>query len=796
MASQTPNLRLRKPDVSDRVDVSNDIAANMDLIDAAVTARAAAVHTHGEADVTNLSSDLAAKASTASVTATMNSHKADSAAHAGTYVPVDGLVYNVKDHGAVGNGTTDDRAAINTTIAAANAAGGGIVFFPAGTYKVASSPGITLLANVHLDFADGASILQGWWPGDTLGAFNGLVSGSGTYTDTDVTGAVLTVNATAGATTLTMTSTANLTVGNFYLLGADKAFANSPDTGSHDNIRYQGEIVRIKSVDSGTQVTVYGWLRDTYATANAASLRAITWLDRVRITNMRIVNPAPGAHISDFIKLSYCRDFSIENVHLEAGDGCGIHLDMCIDGQIAGGRILDLTDDTANFRYGYGINANRATENVTISGLHVRRGRHGFTTNGVDNKRGIPRNITLTGCTSQSSNDSAWDTHVQGANITFSGCSAMGATQTGLNVRSPDTRVLGCSVSHCGQGIALFTQADGSTIKGNSIRHITSGVGHGIQLGGCQNVQILDNLVDETYVFSLYITGGATNCVIERNTFLNPGLQGSQTAGIRVDSASTGTGNQILRNTFGKLPSAGNDPGSGTALLGNPIEILASAATGYRIIGNRAFGALQDAFVSDSGSANAKSDNLHFDRQSNIPQTLPWAIRSGQYCVGPAFGGPGTSNTLGNNTVRVRQLRLLQDTPITAIGVTYTAAGQSGATFRIGIWNDNGTGYPGTLYWDAGSVAVDATPGKASISSSRTIPAGDYWIGGAVQNAGTTQPTMQTENGAVQSMPMTDATSGTFAAGYSQTSVSGAFGTFSASIATVGTLPRVWLLVA
>jgi hypothetical protein len=48
------------------------------------------------------------------------------------------LVFNVKSYGALGNGTTDDTAAIQAAYTAAAAAGGGIVFFPAGVYLVAA----------------------------------------------------------------------------------------------------------------------------------------------------------------------------------------------------------------------------------------------------------------------------------------------------------------------------------------------------------------------------------------------------------------------------------------------------------------------------------------------------------------------------------------------------------------------------------------------------------------------------------------------------------------------------------
>jgi len=54
-------------------------------------------------------------------------------------VGLTGVLYNVKSYGAMGDGVTNDAAAITSAISAAAAAGGGTVFFPPGTYLCGSS---------------------------------------------------------------------------------------------------------------------------------------------------------------------------------------------------------------------------------------------------------------------------------------------------------------------------------------------------------------------------------------------------------------------------------------------------------------------------------------------------------------------------------------------------------------------------------------------------------------------------------------------------------------------------------
>lgn len=70
--------------------------------------------------------------------------------------PQSGGIHDIRAHGAVGDGKTLDSPAINRAIDAAASAGGGTVYFPAGTYL---STSIRLKSNISLYLDQGAVIL-------------------------------------------------------------------------------------------------------------------------------------------------------------------------------------------------------------------------------------------------------------------------------------------------------------------------------------------------------------------------------------------------------------------------------------------------------------------------------------------------------------------------------------------------------------------------------------------------------------------------------------------------------------
>ncbi|SFR99489.1 Polygalacturonase [Granulicella pectinivorans] len=83
------------------------------------------------------------------------------------------LLFDVRTYGATGSGKVLDTKGINAAIEACAAAGGGTVYFPAGTYLTFS---IRLKSLVHLYIAQGATILaaDSPLPGQTTGELGGV----------------------------------------------------------------------------------------------------------------------------------------------------------------------------------------------------------------------------------------------------------------------------------------------------------------------------------------------------------------------------------------------------------------------------------------------------------------------------------------------------------------------------------------------------------------------------------------------------------------------------------------------
>jgi hypothetical protein len=102
-----------------------------------------------------------------------------------------------------------------------------------------------------------------------------------------------------------------------------------------------------------------------------------------------------------------------------------------------------------------------------------------------------------------------------------------------------------------------------------------------------------------------------------------------------------------------------------------------------------------------------------------------------------------TNNALGNGTMRLSPWLVRRPISLARLGAEITTAGEAGSALRLVIYADNGSGFPGALVVDAGTIN-GASVGVQEVTVNVTLQPGLYWVGGAVQNAPTTQPGVRT----------------------------------------------------
>lgn len=179
----------------------------------------------------------------------------------------------------------------------------------------------------------------------------------------------------------------------------------------------------------------------------------------------------------------------------------------------------------------------------------------------------------------------------------------------------------------------------------------------------------------------------------------------------------------------------------------------------------------------------------------------PWpAVPAGQYIYTTSPQAAGAVNTLGNSTLRVVPWIVERTISIDRLVGDISAVGEAGSLLRMGIYADDGGGYPGSLIVDGGTIAGDsATVQQVTIST--TLTPGVWWIGAAVQAAATTQPTVRIVSGWHPTVPLRAGSALPGAAstqtGYSMTGVTAALpASFSATPSAAGQVPRLLVRAA
>jgi hypothetical protein len=210
---------------------------------------------------------------------------------------------------------------------------------------------------------------------------------------------------------------------------------------------------------------------------------------------------------------------------------------------------------------------------------------------------------------------------------------------------------------------------------------------------------------------------------------------------------------------------------------------------------------LQDrTVVLESDGAGSWTPVAGYQSLTSLDAHFQGSLASGQYYHPVSAGSSGTSSTLANGSLRVAPFFVPNSVTLSRIGAEITSAGDAGCKLRLGIYADDGTGYPGALVLDAGTIAGDSVAVQ-EITISQALSPGLYWIGGAVQLVTVTQPTVRTTGTWTPPVSIRAGTTipsaGASMIGYVHGSVSGALpSSFTATVAPAGSTPRTLIKVA
>lgn len=315
-----------------------------------------------------------------------------------SYSMITGSPVNVKDYGAVGNGSTDDTTAMQAAITAVASTGQGL-YIPAGTYKITSA----LTSTGHLNmFGDGdKSILD--FSSATLTSSGITVSGSITQIE-NITAA------SVGNLTITFASAPSLTTNDVFCISS---------TDLWNSIRayyYAGEWCECRGT-SGTSAYLTNPLYDSYTAANVKVYKLNS--KAVSFKNLRLLG---GANSAGLLKIQFCDHPYLENVSAYNENYQAIEFDRCYRVYVSNSNIYNKGTGTLD---DYGLVIGNS-QKVNIEGGDFYSRRHGITIGGGDYPCAVTnRDVKISNATiSNDINSQVYsaDMHGNTQDVVYQGC--------------------------------------------------------------------------------------------------------------------------------------------------------------------------------------------------------------------------------------------------------------------------------------------------------------------------------------------------------------------------------------
>jgi len=482
---------------------------------------------------------------------------------------------NVKDFGAVGDGTTNDAAAFAAALTAV-ATTGQSIYVPAGTYKINS----VLSTTGHLNmFGDGEkSVLD----------FSGVTSGSSGITVTGTATEIQVVSsASAGNLSVVFASAPSLTTGDVFFLFDDAVLWNS--------IRpyyYEGEWLECREV-SGNTASLTNPLYSSYsATVNAYKLAS---KPKVSFRNLKLNG---GANIFGLLKITFCDKPILENVIVYNENYQGVEIDRCYRFMVTNCVMYNKGTGTLD---DYALIISNSQKGQITGGDYYAR-RHGVTIGGGSGIGSVTnRDIKISNLTiSNDINSGVYsaDMHGNMEDVVYQGCTIyQGGGWAGMDCGYDNCIIYSASGGWCVyasevKGGELFIRNCKLYTKGNP-----QSIGRGIvDCGGNSNpftastTATVSLIVENTYIYADALSSGTdfmimsnASSIVNINIYID-GLRGNVNAmgailRTRLDSG-TAYSEAIVIDNISNFPAGTYfHVAQGSAYLNKPHRLMSQTGT-------------------------------------------------------------------------------------------------------------------------------------------------------------------------------------------------------------------------
>jgi parallel beta-helix repeat protein len=278
-----------------------------------------------------------------------------------------GEFVSVKDFGAVGDGVTDDTAAIQTAIDAI--ASGGELVFPPGTYKITSTISKTFANNVTIGIRGyGAKIDGTAVTGSTAGETVLL-----TLAGSRSTSSLLNASPSKNDTTITTSSSV-------YATNNDVVLITSTDLWNPSRAYYyKGELAEVVTV-SGNTLNVSNPLFDGY-TAATTTVHKLN-MPTISVEGLEIEMDANQIALS----VQYTRNPTIRNCKVYGARYTGIQLLYCFGGNVENNNVFDSWYSGTGTSYNISLSSCQGT---SVKGNLLHQARHNITSGGNEPCRNL-----------------------------------------------------------------------------------------------------------------------------------------------------------------------------------------------------------------------------------------------------------------------------------------------------------------------------------------------------------------------------------------------------------------------